>query len=114
MNDTTENFFKAWAEWDRQEPDPVFFRLYHDEQGLPVVYSMENLPGTYIEIDQDTYARSSMRVRVRDGKLVELTWKTTQKITPNGEGTPCDPSDVAIVTKSQHNTKWSKRVYESS
>jgi hypothetical protein len=96
------------------EPVPVFYRLYHDASGVPLFYAMEDLPGTYIEIDQDTYARSSMRVRVRAGQLVELAWKTTQKLTPNGEGTPCDPGDVAIVTNSQHNTKWSKRVYESS
>ena len=96
------------------EPVPVFYRLYHDASGVPLFYAMEDLPGTYIEIDQDTYARSSMRVRVRAGQLVKLTWKTTQKLTPNGEGTPCDPGDVAIVTNSQHNTKWSKRVYESS
>jgi hypothetical protein len=96
------------------EPKPVFYRLYYDATGVPLFYTMEDLPGTYIEIDQDTYARSSMRVRVRDDQLVELTWKTTQKITPNGEGTPCDPSDVAMVTNSQHNTKWSKRVYESN
>jgi hypothetical protein len=96
------------------EPVPVFYRLYHDVHGVPLFYAMEDLPGTYIKIDQDTYARSSMRVRVRAGQLVELTWKTTQKLTPNGEGTPCDPGDVAIVTNSQHNTKWSKKVYESS
>ena len=96
------------------EPEPVFYRLYHNADGVPLFYTMEDLPGTYIEIDQDTYAGSSMRVRVRDDQLVELIWKTTQKITPNGEGTPCDPDDVAIVTNSQHNTKWSKRVYESS
>jgi hypothetical protein len=96
------------------EPLPVFYRLYHDADGVPLFYTMEHEPGTYIEIDQDTYTRSSMRVRVRNGQLVELTWKTTQKLTPNGVGTQCDPSDVAIVTNNPHNTKWSKRVYESS
>ena len=104
--------------WDvlhsAQEPKPVFYRLYHDANGVPLFYAMDDLPGTYIEINQDTYARSSMRVRVRDGQLVELTWQTTQKLTPNGEGTPCDPGDVAVVTSNQLNTKWSKRVYESS
>jgi len=96
------------------EPAPVFYRLYHDAAGVPLFYTMEDHPGTYIEVTAEQYARSQMKVRVRDGQLVELTWKTTQKITPNGEGTPCDPGDVAIVTKNQHNTKWSKRVYESS
>lgn len=96
------------------EPAPVFYRLYHDAAGVPLFYTMEDHPGTYIEVTAEQYARSQMKVRVRDEQLVELTWKTTQKITPNGAGTPCDPGDVAIVTNNQHNTKWSKRVYESS
>ena len=96
------------------EPKPVFYRLYHDDAGVPLFYTMEDHPGTYIEVTAEQYARSQMKVRVRDGQLVELIWKTTQKLTPNGAGTPCDPGDVAIVTNNQHNTKWSKRVYESS
>ena len=113
MNDTTENFFKAWAEWDRREPDPVFFRLYHDEQGLPVVYSMEDLPGMYIEIDQATYTKNSYQVRVIDGKLTHIDpTKIYSKLHPGDSGTWCHTKDVAIVVDTEPNVKWKKVTYE--
>jgi hypothetical protein len=77
---------------------------------------MENVPGTYIEIDAKTFARSPSRVRVRDGKLVELTWKTTARLEQTDDvGTPCHPNDVAIVVnKVQPHQCWSKNTYETS
>jgi hypothetical protein len=93
-------------------PVPVTYRLYHDDQGCPLFYSMEDLPGTYIEIDQETFAKNSTCVRVRNGKLVEVTWKTTQKIVPSNSGTMCHEQDVAIVVK-QNGTYWSKQTYET-
>jgi hypothetical protein len=114
MNDTTENFFKAWAEWDRREPDPVFFRLYHDDQGLPVVYSMEDLPGMYIDIDQATYAKSSYQVRVINNKLVHIDpTEIYSKLQPSNLGTSCHPQDVAVVVSTDTNTRWKKVTYEN-
>ena len=114
MNDTTENFFKAWEEWDRQEPDPVFFRLYYDEQGLPVTYSMEDLPGMYIEIDQAIYAKNSYHVRVINGKLIHIDYTNVySKLQPSDSGTPCHPQDVAVVVSTDSNTKWKKVTYEN-
>ena len=97
------------------EPAPIFYRLYYDSTGTPLFYSMEDLPGTYIDIDQAAYARNSRNVRVRDGKSVEVTWQTSIKIVPGDSGYACDPSDVAIVVADdQPNIKWSKKTYETS
>jgi hypothetical protein len=97
------------------EPQPVFYRLYYDDRGLPLFYSMADEPGTYIEIDQATFARSASNVRVRDGKLVEVTWSTTSKLVPGNSGSPCHPDNVAvIVARDQPHTRWSKQTYESN
>ena len=97
------------------EPQQPFFRLYYDADGFPLFYSMEDCAGTYIEIDQETYARNASNVRVRDGKLIEITWATTTKLVPGNSGSPCHPDNVAvIVAEDQPHTRWSKRTYESN
>ena len=97
------------------EPKPVFFRLYHDDQGHVLFYSMEDVPGTYIDIDQETFAKSLTNVRVRDGRLIEIAWTTSAKLIPGNTGTACHPDNIAVVVSEQQpNTKWSKRTYESN
>ena len=111
---TTDNFLQAWACWDRIDPPPVFFRLYHNESGEPLFYSMEDLPGNYIEIDQPTYARQSYDVRVVDGKLqiIERS-KNIARLRPATDGTPCHPNDVCIIVSNNlPNIKW-KKSYEN-
>lgn len=91
----------------------VFYRLYHDADGMPLFYSMEDLPGTYIEINHEQYTRANSNVRVRNGHLVELTWQVAHKLTPSELGTLCHPGDISIVTVDQ-GQRWKKKTYESN
>ena len=94
---------------------PPFFRLYHDADGVPVFYSMEDQPGTYIEITPEQYHRNNSNVRVRNGQLVEVTWATTTKLVPGNSGSLCHPDNVAvIVAENQPHIRWSKKTYESN
>lgn len=94
-------------------PQPISYRLYHDADGRPLFYSMQEEPGTYIEIDAEAYARSSMRVRVRDGRVIEITSRISEKLVPSDSGTPCHPGNILIVTDQSSNKKWSRKVYET-
>ena len=98
---------------DAPEPQAPFFRLYHDTAGVPLFYSMADEPGTYIELTSEEYHRSSANVRVRDGKLVKVTWATTTKLVPGNSGSPCHPDNVAvIVSEHKPHQKWTKKTYE--
>lgn len=95
-------------------PIPVFYRLYHDDQGQVLFYSMEDLPGNYIEIDADTYARASTRVRVVNGKIVPINQAPGARLYPGTHGTPCDPWSVCIVTDQLPALYWSKQTNETN
>ena len=96
------------------EPQPVSWRLYYNDAGEPITYSMEHLPGTYIEIDPETYARSPWNVRVRDGQLIELK-PSVRKLVPADTGTPCHPDNVAIVVSDKEpHQRWSMKTYETN
>lgn len=92
------------------EPQPVFWRLYYNHAGEPVCYSMEDLPGNYIDIDAETFALAPHNVRVVDHKLKYITVRTSQKIVPGGAGTPCHPKNVAVIA-TQNATHWSKQIH---
>jgi hypothetical protein len=109
MNENAQNLLEAVAGIVWTEPTPVSYRLYYDEHGNPVVYSMEDLPGNYIEIDPQTYAIGSFRVRVVDQKLIHVQPKIqVKKLQPNSTtGTPCSTVDVCVVVSEQQpHTKW--------
>jgi len=115
MNETTENFWLALTE-PALTPAPIFFRLYYNERGEPVSYSMDDLPGNYIEIDAETYQRSRFNVRVVNGKLVPVVYKRpTSKLKPDATGTPCSIENVSVVVaEDQPHIKWSLKSNESN
>lgn len=112
--DTTNNFWEAWK-IEPPAPKPIFFRLYYDDSGIPLMYSMEEFPGNYIDIDAATFAASSQNVRVINGKIVSLSLdKITQKLAPSADGTSCHPNNVSvIVDNNAPHIKWSLRTYET-
>jgi hypothetical protein len=115
---TTDNFWAAFAAWEPEPPKPVFYRLYYTDSGNLLFYSMEDLPGNYIEIDQETFARGSLHVSVVDGKLTELPRRQINKLVPgitDVKGVACDPRNVAVVVDAtQMNcTIWSLKTYET-
>jgi hypothetical protein len=99
--------------FDVPDPQPVFYRAYYNAEGWVECYSMEDLPGNYIEIDQPTYVTSPY-ARVINGKLtVVKPASVVTKLIPSLAGTACDPGDVCIVTNSEQNIKWSLKTSET-
>jgi hypothetical protein len=104
---TEEEFWSILK--DVTEPKPIFYRLYHNDDGSPIIYSMEVLPGNYIEVDPSTYALAPFNVKVIDGKLTYIKPViTVKKLQPNDlTGTACDSRDVCVVVDTdQTHIKW--------
>ena len=98
------------------EVKPIFFRLYHNDDGTLLCYSMEDLPHNYIEIDATTYNLRLSNVQVVNKKIVKINPASyVKQLVPGNEGTPCHPNDVCIVIEeSKPHTKWSVKTNETS
>lgn len=108
-NQTTENFLQVMAEFKWPELKPASYRLYYNEDGSPKCYSMEELPGKYIEVDSETYALRPWNVRVENQKLKIIPPAVTvKKLESNSNtGISCNPKDVCVVvTPDQPHIKW--------
>jgi hypothetical protein len=114
-NETTDNFWVAFAASPDIKPLKIFYRLYYDDHGNPLFYSMEDLPGNYIDIDAKTYAESASRVRVINGQILKNVAPTSTKLIPGNQGISCDSRDICvIVDETQPNTKWNLNTYEQN
>jgi hypothetical protein len=95
------------------EHTPVY-KLYYDSQGYLICYSMDDLPGQWLLITAEQFAKSDSHVRVVDGKVVPLVRVRSRKLVPANEGTNCSVSSVAIVVpESESDQKWSLKTYET-
>jgi hypothetical protein len=114
-NETTDNFWAAFAETPNIKPLKIFYRLYYNDHGYPLFYSMEDLPGNYIDIDAKTYAESASQVRVINGQILKNVAPASTKLVPSSHGIACDPRDVCVVVnEAQSNTKWNLNTYEQN
>ena len=100
-----------WMAWGQQLPDNIdkpLYRLYYNDLGEPLFYSMEDLPGNYIEVDAETFRSGPVNCRIVDGQMLLIKSTTVHKLRPGPAGTACHPQDVCIVvSESDPHTKWS-------
>lgn len=108
MNETTENFWEVWNNFKWPDPAPIFYRAYIREDDT-IFFSMEDLPGRYIEIDLETYRQGDINVKVVNNKIVKVTPTTyVTRLHPNTDsGLPCHPTNVSVVVdKSMPHVLW--------
>jgi len=109
-----EIFEDFWANYIWHEPAPIFYRLYYNDQGIPIAYSMEDMPGKYIDITPEQFAASNPHVRVKNGQILKPVAYAVSKLTPAADGTPCAVDNVTIVATVQPNQKWKLKNYDNS
>lgn len=92
------------------------YRLYHDDQGLPLFYSMESQPGNYIDITPEQFAAADSHVRVVNGQLVKAQRRSTKKlvVSTDQSGTACSVHSVTIVTDQQPVRYWKLKNHEQN
>jgi hypothetical protein len=107
-NNTNDNFWLALQQQQPVEVTEPVYRLYHDDLGEPLFYSMDVVPGNYIDVDPDTFRAGPVNVKVVDGQLTIIKTNTVHKLIPGTIGTACHPQDIAVVVdESEPHVKWS-------
>lgn len=97
---------------DVPEPSPVFWRMYYNDDGSLICYSMEELPHNYIEIDAHLYHQGPLNVRVVNGAIRYIHRESSRKLIPGETGTTCHPDDILVVVNNEPNTKWAIKHYD--
>tara|TARA_R110000868_G_scaffold194083_1_gene439400 strand:+ start:100 stop:453 length:354 start_codon:yes stop_codon:yes gene_type:complete len=73
-------------------------RLYYDENGDVITYTMEDLPGNYIVVDRLFFDQVRTDIKVINGNIIKITRTGSWKLQPSIEkSTPICPTDVSIV-----------------
>jgi hypothetical protein len=102
-----QEFLDFWKNHQWPEELPVTYRLYYDDTGQPIEYSMERHDGNYIELTHEQYQHRDFVIVVRDGKIVSLRKDTIPKMKPAEDGAPCHPQDITVIVSTDvPNKKW--------
>lgn len=102
-------------EWP--EAPAITYRLYYNDLGDPICYSMEQLPGKYIEVEREIFVTTPFNVKVVEGQLKILPPKVqVNKLVPSADtGTACHINNVCVIVDlDQPHTKWTKNTYETN
>jgi hypothetical protein len=111
--DTTDNFWQVWNNFVWPEPIPVQYRCYYLDDGTVDFYTMEHLPGNYIEVTKEQYLAAAKPARVQDGKLIVIKPRlTVHKLVPGSDlGTKCHAQDVCVIVF-DNGILWNQQQHE--
>lgn len=104
---TTDNFWQAITQhnWE-QEPAKVEFRLYYDDQGNVLSYSMEDVPGQYLVVDRGVFEACRFDIKIKHGKIIKINQPASWKLVPATEGAyACHADNINIVVNSDSQNK---------
>jgi F420-0:gamma-glutamyl ligase len=105
---TEEEFLKFWTNYTWTDVEPVHYRLYYDDLGLPLFYSHDDLPGKYIDVTPEQFVLQERSVRVINNKLVRQRTARMAKLVPAESGTLCHTRDVTVVVTDHPGQYWKK------
>ncbi len=110
---TNEDIFKEfWKTYKWPDQKPVIYRLYYDDRGQALEYSMEDHSGNWIEITPQQYAMADMRAKVINGAITYPPPPAPPKLVPGDSGIPCHLwSMLLVVDPQQPNKKWRKNIH---
>lgn len=111
--DNNEIFQEFWRTYQWPEPNPVLFRLYHDDAGRPLAYSQEHRDGQYIDVTPEEFVRADFRVRVEQGKIIPADPPAPPKLTRSDQGVRCHPLDITVIRDQEPYQTWSMETNES-
>jgi hypothetical protein len=106
---TEQEFLEFWRNYQWTDVQAVHYRLYHDDTGLPLFYSHDDLPGKYIDVTPEQFALQGRSVKVVDGKLVQQRTARMTKLVPAESGTLCHTQDVTVMVADQPGQYWKRK-----
>lgn len=110
--ETTDNFWQVWNSFTWPEPKTPSYRCYYLDDGYVDFYTMEDLPGNYIEVEQSVYVLAPKPAQVVDGALVITKPKLfVEKLSPANVGIQCHKHDVSVVVNN-NGMYWDYQKYE--
>jgi hypothetical protein len=80
------------------------YRLYYSDDESPLHYSMEDLPGKFIFVDQNVYQCGRYDVKIVNGKLKSLNefsiFKYVKVDSESNTTVMTDPTDITLIVDS--------------
>lgn len=116
MTPSDSDWQQLWNEVVPMAHHELVYRLYHDDQGQPLFYSMEPRSGNYIDITPEQFAAADSHVRVVNGHLIKIQRPGTKKLVVSADqsGTACAIHSVTIVTDQQPARYWKLKSHEQN